>query len=1480
MTTMTCVHRLRTSCILIAGVVLACSGVARAQAAPSASTKVSNGSQATPSSLLAQARAYEQRNRMDLATQMWLQALEGDPRNTEALGGLARAAAMNGNAPLAQMYLDRLRAINPNDPNIAAVQKIKPGSGDLNWRQPEPAVSMEAAAYQALNSKHIAEAERRFKAILAKQPGDAGALAGMGFVRMQQRNFLGAVTFFERAKQKRPRDKSIATALDTARFWFIVDEGQHSLSAGDVDTAEKRFRSALQLRPDAAEPLAGLGDTLLRQGNAQQALPIFERVVTAKPELPQGWRGLVAAQYASGSPALALETDQRSPAAIHAELMRDPGYLLSLGSSYAAVGRSAEAEKTLAAADALSSGAESKATKAAVDVQLAAVLLATKQPARAEELCNRVLASDPENPGAWDGLIRAQQALGRQDAALAIFDRMPAGAKEKAMSNPQFDSTVASLYESTRNFDQAQNIIQKAIDQQAKSSQSASASLQVQLARVYVEKGQPQLGYPIYQQVLRGDPGRADAWAGLLLVLHLTGHDNEAATQLTLIPASARAELDRDPNYLQTIAAVYASQGRAQEATQLLGRAEQDYAAESVAPPADVQIENAWLLYKGLDDAGLYRQLMTLGARHDLTTIQRRTVQTIWAQWSLRRANQAAAEGNTSRALAILNAASQSFADNPAALRTVAAGYVQAGQPQQAVVIYKAQDMTAASAQDYQAAIGAALVAADTKSAEIWLRYALAKYPKDAQILLLGAQYEQARGDTTRAMRYYQQSLKSMPAQPAANAPGAQGPSPALPGGNQAQDLGTLLAPSGTLPAPAVAAPPKSSGEPVASPAPPVPFDSSAAVTPPGTPPGSVGSVPAQTAAAPPTETYGAYVPYIAPPAPTPVPNIDRANGSGPAVPVQLGNAAAPPTPQRSEMTDVLPTPSALLNSHSNPNFASDPNAAAAQADRVRRAQNQAAADRPAQAKPVPRTTPQVAQPAAAPREQVDVVSDAGTQQYPQPRNQPRNIPQVPVPQPGTSPEAQAASAEPPPAPATPPAEAPVAPAAPPEAYVPQPTVPPHPPTDAELAAQNLPALRGLYGAQVPMNQQQQVQHALSSLEGLYSGWLGGTGLGRFRSGTAGLDRLSDIEAPVEASVVFGQTARLTAIAEPVFLNSGVFSAGSAPVTIPYLGRLPSGTTAAPAQQFSNGVGGELQLSTKDFGIAAGYTPYEFLVRNFTARLRWSPFPGHLTLFGDRSPVKDTQLSYAGLRDPAVSTVVGPVWGGVIATTGGVELTAESAATASGFYLTGEGGVLKGRHVLDNTRYGGSAGAYFRVAKWAGAGAGTVTVGGSAIGLHYEHNEVGLSYGQGGYFSPGYYVQVAAPVTLQGASRSSNFHYTATAAFGVRTFRQDMAPIFPLDATLQGSFSPCGTSGVQTYSCGYYPALVTTGFNYSVNSEVAYLVADHWFAGGFVTANNTYNYDNVAVGFFFRYTFRKQAESEGRPTGLFPQQGLRPLQVP
>src|SRR5271169_5534600 len=74
--------------------------------------------------LVANAHALESRGRPDMALQLWQQILLSDPRNTEALAGLARDYRLSGALKESDAALNRLRAVNPNDPNIPTIQAL------------------------------------------------------------------------------------------------------------------------------------------------------------------------------------------------------------------------------------------------------------------------------------------------------------------------------------------------------------------------------------------------------------------------------------------------------------------------------------------------------------------------------------------------------------------------------------------------------------------------------------------------------------------------------------------------------------------------------------------------------------------------------------------------------------------------------------------------------------------------------------------------------------------------------------------------------------------------------------------------------------------------------------------------------------------------------------------------------------------------------------------------------------------------------------------------------------------------------------------------------------------------------------------------------------------------------------------------------------------------------------------------------------
>ena len=1411
-----------------------------------------------------------------------------------------------------------------------------------------------------------------------------------------------------------------------------MGEGAIALNENDLPTAEKQYRAALAMRPTSVEALEGLGGTLLKAQQPEAAIPYFAQFAKLKPAASHAWRGLFLAQYGAGDAPHALLTEKAMPAAVLAELAKDPLYLRTLSSAYSAVGRDADAQRVLRAALDLPFPADARGLEAGTQLQFAGLLQAANHTEQAAGLYRSVLAKDQNNTDAWQGLVRAEHALNQDQQALQTLESMPPAAYAKVMRDPGFEATVASLYQSNKRLDVAQDMLEKAIAQQTSSGQKPSVPVELQLAAIYLERNNPQQAYPIYRQVLSENPDRIDAWKGLLSALHSTGRDSEALAEVQQIPAVTRAQLENDVDFLQTVGAVYNGLGQTQQSQLFLRRVQQHYAIEHALPPADIDVQNAWLLYNGMNDQGLYRQLLTLGSRTDLTDDQRRTVQTIWANWAVRRANQAAASGNNQKALAILNATARSFPDNPGVIKALAGGYARAGLPKQAVMIWKAQDLNQAPASDYKAAVGAALAANDQKSAETWLRFGLDQYPKDPDLLILGAKFEQARGDTNRAADYYRASLDAMPPPD----PGAElatelsRPVPAtytaLPGGGKGanQDLATLLAPgpdssSGT---PAQTMPPGETSSRPYLPSfstgnAPVQMNSfggqdpgqmygTPAQTPPGTtvvpsymtsPPPAGKTPPANT----PKTRLKDYVPQASveellpmdatalpeivvaenadpnapiltpavyeqqqvslanrqalrpgpltarpasqlPPqpmtglqvqntAPNTIQNkaqntttntaIDPATGEvygpyvpyrpPPAVPVQLGSTPPVhnlPTPA---VTDVLPTAKYVPNAKTRPTTSSHPDVAAANAAAIRRKQSNPPVT--GQSKPPAdeitisptenvqyNANGQVTQPGsnAVPQQN----GNSYGQQYPQPNTGGSTINRAPshvrqrIPTRASAPAEAAEQPAPAPAPVSPGLSYPGIGAG--LGYQPYPLIgPAYPlsaaPTDSDLMAQHLPPLRGpsLLGGELlqpppVLTPRQQTERDLQTLEASYSGWAGGTASARYRSGTAGLDSLTDLEATVEASATVGNNVRFTIVPRTVFLNSGTLNiANYAGVTsgVPVLGTLPANTTNQPSQQSVSGIGGEFQVSARNFAAAIGYTPYEFLVRNVTGRVLFKP-TDHFTLYVNRDSVTETELSYSGLRDPGTASAVygGNIWGGVISTGGGLRF--DYGDEHAGFYITADGASISGYHVLDNNKFEGSAGAYFLAHTFPGYG--RINVGGSIFGMHYAQNERGLTYGLGGYFSPDAYFLASVPVTFIGRY-GNNFHYSISGSLGVQTFQEDSQLYFPLDSGLQTSYAtianggtPCTTAQIAGHTCAQYPVNSNTGGNYGLNSEGSYRINEHWYAGGFITANNTNNYNTVTGGFFIRYLFRPQIPSEDYPTGLFPVEGFRPLRVP
>ncbi len=74
--------------------------------------------------LLTKAQTLAAHGRLDMAVQTWQQVLLSNPKNTEALAGIAKADMQLGKPDEARQYLDRLRAAGGNPSAISQIQAM------------------------------------------------------------------------------------------------------------------------------------------------------------------------------------------------------------------------------------------------------------------------------------------------------------------------------------------------------------------------------------------------------------------------------------------------------------------------------------------------------------------------------------------------------------------------------------------------------------------------------------------------------------------------------------------------------------------------------------------------------------------------------------------------------------------------------------------------------------------------------------------------------------------------------------------------------------------------------------------------------------------------------------------------------------------------------------------------------------------------------------------------------------------------------------------------------------------------------------------------------------------------------------------------------------------------------------------------------------------------------------------------------------
>jgi tetratricopeptide (TPR) repeat protein len=1277
----------------------------------------------------------------------------------------------------AQQWSQRLE---PTPPTTALGSAL---SSSTSIPRPAPDTSELTAGYRALNSGNLPLADRHFHASLQSESTHGQGYAGLGFVSMRQQNFDEAVRQFERAIEDGDKDASVNQALQTSRFWQTMGQAQAALDQNGPDAAIAAYRTALTLKPDNSDALAGMGGGMLRAGQPKEAIPYLQRAVKSDAKSVLAWRSLFLAQSQAGQRSEAVKTAELIPAQVRKKLESDVEFLGTLSTDYAAIGEQSISDRVLQRALSLVQADNSSGTTTAKQLQYASLMMSAKRYNSAARTYRRILGLELDNDAAWRGIVTAEHLGGNEGEALRAFRQMPQPVSAAAQNDADFLSMLAGICQAQSLTGEALTFVKRAIRIRP------SLSLQLQLASLQMAGGNHEYAAQLYQKIADEHPESKEAWIGWIQGLHVTGRDQEALQQIDRLPEDISLDLQDDPDYLQTVASLYIAAGNTHRAVAAMQQANDLYAERGVQPPPSLQIQQGWLWLKTKDNVHLSQLIQQLSRDQSLTADQQAELSQLWSSWALQRASQLRQQGRSQAAIAILSAALRVFPSNPSVNNALADTYLEAGSPKQAMLLYARQDISHAEKSVCTSAIRAALAAQDRKQAQAWLQSSLDRFGRDAQVLQLAAEFEQQRGDSRRAAAYYQAALQaSGPAtlDELAAPRSTVGHLSSLPA---TQELLSLLSSSTSQSGQAL---PANSSEETSTQASLWPHDPSTDI--------HSNSISASQPDDPPL-----------PPLPTrSASHSSRTDTDAASLPQDDFNKTAPLPP--------LDKTAGSMASRSRRAFGSDDDTDTLPGIDREDGQSLNSRDRlhaSAAHTATPNRNPYLTDPLPEPQQ-----ADAPARRWmPPASSQPADTLDSPSPLAMLDPVAT-------------PAPAP------------------------------LPSLAGApVVVQRPLTPRENMQQQLEAIQASSSPYLAGRSSVGLHSGQPGFDRLTIFTADVEQSSMIGDAARLSVIVHPTLLQGGTTSDNATY----QLGSLPAG--AISAAQSSSGVGGELQLRTRSFGAALGYTPHGFLVENVTGRLLIQPDAGPVTFTFDRQPIEDSQLSYAGLRDPGSvsSSYPGNVWGGVISNAAALQVNRGDAA--SGWYISGGGQYITGQHIRSNYRIDGDAGAYW--AAWQRPQYGKLTVGMNLFGMHFANNQRLFTYGNGGYFSPGAYLLSNIPLTFEG-HQGARFHYRAAGSIGLQAFQEGSSPFYPLDSALQNANNN-----------PYSTERTSVGANYNIEGEGSYLMTDHWHIGGFFTVDNSHDYNNSRVGFYLRYLTHSQSlDLSSGPTGLDRSRGLRPFLVP
>jgi predicted Zn-dependent protease len=523
-----------------------------------------------------------------------------------------------------------------------------------------------------------------------------------------------------------------------------------------MDEANERFQFAAKLRPKNGAAQRGLAGVYLKSGKAKEAASVYEKLIALEPNDLENWRGWINARYQAEGAKAAIAAAQSAPALVQTDLQKSADFLGLMASATAELGQSKESSSYVERAMAISR-ANNLAMPNTLILQVAGTNLNQSNFAKASELYQSVIRSEPYNLVAYEGLIATFLQQKEEKAAFGVIEKMPADLYQAALKRPGFLRSAAFVQARFGHADQAEKLLAEMIRMDG--PEKVSVDIQLQLADIWMQQGRAADSERLIRELLAKHSDEANVWRSLLLSLKSRNLNETALIEASRMPALVAGKLNADPDHLSLIAGIHNDLGNAGEAAKLGEMALKVYDSRKVDPPVDLLIQQAWILLNGkAEERQLYAALNRISLYRNLSAKQEESYGQVWSIWARRRADEARLAGDIAKSTQILEAASRVLPKDTSLKSAIAGTYLLAGDQKKAVAVYKAWNLANATDADYAGAVGAA-TGESNSLAQKWLQEGLKKFPNSAQLHNLAGQLAMQRGDFKRAEINYRAAL-------------------------------------------------------------------------------------------------------------------------------------------------------------------------------------------------------------------------------------------------------------------------------------------------------------------------------------------------------------------------------------------------------------------------------------------------------------------------------------------------------------------------------------------------------------------------------------------------------------------------------------------------------------------------------------------------------------------------------------------------